>query len=403
MRKIINTFKYGDKKVKASLAFAILAGVGTVVFIALALIFSTMLPFFLAIVCGFVTVSLVQTFMIEEEAHPTVIGNELQPPNRAIKSDIHIYETTVQLDEEKDITPKDKVRNGDLLDKTDAKNKKAKKDKSKKKNKKRNKEKTDTIEEKKQQKESETPNKKLVIIEPINEESVTKYTKKRVKKVKHKYRVKKDHRMAIIDRCDKLHISQTPAYIWVENNDFHMLLIENEPRHIVMSLFRLTEITYMKKVLADDKEDYKVFENSTLITDTFRPYLPDYLHNSNTTDLNAYKNLYGIGQGVYFTNKSAKNLFDLLGVEFLVEDKVTTSNKVNIFFKNCYKANIMLRDNVIDANGYADRISRILDDMAHSTISYAEFKDTLNLMIKNKLITQEFAAYYMEVRDKNSR
>ncbi|MBQ8413386.1 MAG: hypothetical protein IJX12_07275 [Lachnospiraceae bacterium] len=62
-----------------------------------------------------------------------------------------------------------------------------------------------------------------------------------------------------------------------------------------------------------------------------------------------------------------------------------------------------MRDNVIDANGYADKISKTLDDMAHSTISYNEFKETLNLLIKNKLITQEFAMYYMDVRDKISR
>ena len=36
-------------------------------------------------------------------------------------------------------------------------------------------------------------------------------------------------------------------------------------------------------------------------------------------------------------------------------------------------------------------------------ISYNEFKDTLNLMMKNKLITQEFAMYYMDVRDKLSK
>ena len=57
---------------------------------------------------------------------------------------------------------------------------------------------------------------------------------------------------------------------------------------------------------------------------------------------------------------------------------------------------------IIDANGYADKISVILDGMAKSTMSYNEFKDTLNLMVRNKLITQEFAMYYMNVRDKNS-
>jgi hypothetical protein len=120
-------------------------------------------------------------------------------------------------------------------------------------------------------------------------------------------------------------------------------------------------------------------------------------------DLTAYKNLYGIGPGIYFTNRSAASLFDLLGAEFRVHDKVTMSPKANIYFKDTYKANILLRDNVIDANGYADRISHILDSMAKSTTSYNEFKDTLNLMVRNKLITQEFATYYMGVRDKISR
>jgi hypothetical protein len=118
------------------------------------------------------------------------------------------------------------------------------------------------------------------------------------------------------------------------------------------------------------------------------------------TDLTSYKNLYGFGPGIYCTNRSAKNLFDLLSVEFRVDDKVTMSNKVNIYFKECYKAGILLRDSVIDANGYADSISRTLDDMAKSTISNNEFKETLNLLVRNKIITKEFSNHYMDVRDK---
>ena len=71
-----------------------------------------------------------------------------------------------------------------------------------------------------------------------------------------------------------------------------------------------------------------------------------------------------------------------------------------LHFKDAYKANIMLRDSVIDANGYADSIANTLENMVKSTISYMEFKDTLNLMVKNKLITQEFASHYMGMWDK---
>ena len=117
-------------------------------------------------------------------------------------------------------------------------------------------------------------------------------------------------------------------------------------------------------------------------------------------DPTATKNLYGFGPGMYVTNRSAANIFDLLAMEFRVDDKVTLSAKVNYYFKEAYKANILLRDNVIDANGYADRIAKTLDDMAHSRISNGEFEDTLKQMIKNKLITLEFANHYRNVREK---
>ena len=205
--------------------------------------------------------------------------------------------------------------------------------------------------------------------------------------------------MVIVDRSDKYRIYQTPAYVWVQENQFHILLIEEEPRLLMIPIFRITEISYLKKQPAEPEKDYSLFKKSTILTESFRPYLPDYNQSNKTTDLTSYKNLYGITQGIYFTNNSAKNLFELLGVDFYVEDKVTTSNKVNIFFKEAYKANIKLRDNVLDANGYADSITKTLDDMAHSAISYAEFKDTLNLMTKNKLITDEYANHYMDVRN----
>lgn len=235
------------------------------------------------------------------------------------------------------------------------------------------------------------------------EEVIKSYDKKKIKKTLHKYKVRKDHRMVLIDFCDKYNIRQTPAYIWAEDSKFHILLIEKEPRYITLPLYNISQITYLKKQPANPDEDYKSIQGNSIMAELFKPYLPDYLHSNVVEDLTSYKNLYGIGPGIYFTNQSAKHLFDLLSAEFIVDDKVTTSTKVNHYFKDSYKANIMLRDSVIDANGYADRISNILENMAMSTLSNNEFKDTLNLMIKNKLITQEFATYYMEVRDKNSR
>lgn len=516
MKKIINTFKYGDKKVKKSLALAILAGVVTLFFGVLALALSNMLCFFVAIVAAFLTITLVQTFMIAEGENPTVVkavtdigtdesvhmelGNR-RSSDKKIKSkkpvgskdknkaqadsknkgdaiihnasgktnksdninDSTVNETKLHNETQdtntyitdnwnQDVENEEVITNKKKIKKERVKKEKNKKEKNKKekapkeKNNKnqghsqsesieasgevdmatllmqQNSENIDTYTEETNSKIAGqhaqpvgTESNNLNIVDGDSKEedeenakrkfkvitanTAASYTKKKIKKTLHKYKVMKDHRMVIVDRCDKLHIYQTPAYVWVQDNQFHILLIEEEPRLLMVPLFRITEISYLKKQPVDEEKDYKLFKNSTILTECFRPYLPDYNHSNKTTDLKSYKNLYGITQGIYFTNNSAKNLFDLLGVEFYVEDKVTTSNKVNIFFKDAYKANIKLRDNILDANGYADSITKILDDMAHSSISYNEFKDTLNLMIRNKLITDEYANHYMDVRN----
>ncbi|MBQ8924005.1 MAG: hypothetical protein IJ053_04345, partial [Lachnospiraceae bacterium] len=249
-------------------------------------------------------------------------------------------------------------------------------------------------------KEKEKKHEEVVVPEPITSDTVKQYNFRKIRKTLRKFKVKRDHKLAIIDRCEKYNIYQTPAYIWTEKNDFHILLIENEPRHLVLSRMKLGRISYLKKQPVNTNTDYEVFNVKSILTDLFRPYLPDYNQSNDSSDLNYYKNLYGIGQGIFFTNNSAKQLVDIFGFDLDVEDKVTSSKRVNIFFKDVYKANIMVRDNVLDANGYADRISTILEDMAASSISYNEFKDTLNLMIKNKFITKEFGMHFMEVRDK---
>ena len=250
------------------------------------------------------------------------------------------------------------------------------------------------------EKEKEKKHEEVAVPEPITSDTVKQYNFRKIRKTLRKFKVKRDHKLAIIDRCEKYNIYQTPAYIWTEKNDFHILLIENEPRHLVLSRMKLGRISYLKKQPVNTNTDYEVFNVKSILTDLFRPYLPDYNQSNDSSDLNYYKNLYGIGQGIFFTNNSAKQLVDIFGFDLDVEDKVTSSKRVNIFFKDVYKANIMVRDNVLDANGYADRISTILEDMAASSISYNEFKDTLNLMIKNKFITKEFGMHFMEVRDK---
>ncbi len=399
MNKIINTLKYGDAKTKLVLVMSFLSAMASLVLFVLAIVMGQMLLFFFGVVGIFVTISLGQTLGIYQEENPMDIPEE------------HLLFEETKPEKEKESKAENKKKN-----KINNKTKKEKKSKEKidkaPKQKKAKKQKEDNHildnmnilleDEINATHEAEKEDEYKGLIHPT-EETISSYDKKKIKKTLHKYKVRKDHRMVLVDRCDKYNIYQTPAYIWCEDNKFHMLLIEKEPRYITLPLFNLGEIKYLKKQPANPDKDYKSIQGNSIMANLFKPYLPDYMHSNVVDDLTSYKNLYGVGPDIYFTNQSAKHLFDLVSTEFFVEDKVTTSTKVNFYFKDAYKANIMLRDSVIDANGYADMISNILENMAMSSISYNEFKETLNLMIKNKLITQEFASYYMDVRDKNFR
>ena len=386
IRKCLNTIKYGTAKARAIVLLSLLFAIGAVGAVVCAIVFRQILFVFVMIVCVFIVITLAQTLMIQggvadhaenvEKRDTADVGHT--DANERVKEDISTPESSSKLQE----APDAEGKNGHH---------------KRKKQQKREADDDGQIAQDKLEQTEEQP------VAALTQETVMTYDRKKVRKTLHKFKVRRDHRMIFVDHSEKLKANQTPAYIWVEKKDFHLLLIEQEPRHITIPVYQIKEITYLKKQPANENIDYAAYRSSSVIADLFRPYLPDYSHSTVVDDLSAYKNLYGIGNDIYVTNRSASALFDLLGVPFQVDDRVTMSNKVNIYFKEAYKSNILLRDNVIDANGYADRISKTLDNLAHSTISYAEFKDTLNLMIRNKLITQEFASYYMGVRDELSR
>ena len=414
MRRIINTFKKGSGKAKLFLILALLTGVLSVCFVILSFFTGQLLFFFGAVVSLFVTISLFQSFNIcgmditESDKDGNTNDENTEDKNA---ENINAEEDNAK-DESAEEDNAEDEKTGENKKKT-VKEKTRKEKKKTPKNRKTKKNKKSAVPEATDKNDivsipdmadvdkgvSDNPEK----AEPLTIEEAQKYNRKLIKKTMHKFKVKRDHRLVLIDRCERFNINQTPAYIWVQDKEFHILLIEKEPRQLIFPVYSIKNIKYLKKQPANPDIDYAVYKTGSVISGLFGKYVPDYVHSTVVDDLTAYKNLYGIGPDMYFTNRSAKNLMDLLPAEFSVEDKVTTSNKVNIYFKEAYKANILLRDNVIDANGYADRISVILDNMAKSTISYNEFKETLNLMIKNKLITQEFAAYYKDVRDKNVR
>ncbi len=224
------------------------------------------------------------------------------------------------------------------------------------------------------------------------------YDSKSVKKLMIKYKVKKEHRKVMIDSSSTFHIRQCPAYLWKDRKDINFLLIEKEPRIIKIPIAKVKGIGYVKMVEAKPASDYQDFMEPCIITKLFLEYLPIYKEGSYHGKIGAYKNLYTVIPDIRITSTSAKNLFDIVEVEFAVEDEVTNSRAYSEYYKAAYKANILWKDGVITTSEYKERIKKLLTYVATEHLSKQVYDDLLQQLVDHKLITNDYASYYRGIK-----
>ena len=226
------------------------------------------------------------------------------------------------------------------------------------------------------------------------------YNEQKLKRVKRKYHVRKDHRPILIDYSKSYRIKECPAFIWRAHNKVYLLLIEKEPRRICISRDLIRHMGYHPGVRVDMEDEYVAFRKENLVTNVFREYLPDYTESRNRDDPLRMKNLYTIYPDIWLTNRSAYAVMDLLCLHFMPRDKITESEQLNGFFKRIYAANILYRDRVYSIMEYKDSIEQALRDMCYAEMPEREFNTTLEQLIKGRLISDEYANHYREIRRK---
>lgn len=256
-------------------------------------------------------------------------------------------------------------------------------------------EKEDSIEEQEEDRKEERK-------EEENPDIFRHYDKQTMKRIKRKYHVKKDHRPIIIDSSKSYRIKECPAFIWRVHNKVFLLLLEKEPRRISISRDLIRNMGYKPGVRVNRLEEYKAFEKENLVTSVFEQYLPDYYDSKVKNDPLKSKNLYTIYPDICITNRSAYQVMDLLLLNFMPEDKITKSEKLNGFFKRVYAANILYKDRVYSITEYKDAVEKELSEMCYADIPEREFAITLENLVKGRLISQEYAAYYTDLNDKLS-
>lgn len=226
---------------------------------------------------------------------------------------------------------------------------------------------------------------------------IEKYDTKMVKYLMVKYKVKKEHRKVMIDFSKTFQIEQCPAYMWKDHSFLYFLLLEEEARVIRIPLEKIKYVGYIRLERANPSIEYKQFEEKSLVTELFSEYLPQYKEGSHNGRQGIYKNLYMIAPDISFTNTSARNLLEYLGVDFMPKDEIMQSELRSEYYKKAYKNSILWRDGVISTEEYKNEIKKLMKFLVSENISREAYMDLLNQLVASKLITDEYATYYKEL------
>lgn len=215
------------------------------------------------------------------------------------------------------------------------------------------------------------------------------YDTKMLKKIMRRYKVRKEHKTIIIDSAPAYRIKQCPAFVWIEGNNLHFLLLEKEPRQIEVPMKDIKQVGYHKGVKAKPDKDYSLFTHASLVAKVFREHLPSYQEKVEDGKHSYYKNLYVVGTQIAITNMSAKNIFSLLSVPFVIDNDLTRTQKYSKYFKEAYRYSVLCNDLVITKTEYSQRIIELLDRVADADIPGSEFMKTLRDMLRYRFITRE--------------
>ena len=222
-----------------------------------------------------------------------------------------------------------------------------------------------------------------------------------IKYVLKKYKAKKDHREIIIDSCESLGLKEAPAYIWADKKKYYFLILgDGESLKLDYPLEYNLKLHYEVGVKANPDAEYKKFKGVSVVAIAFAPFLPDYYQKRTDTGTAFYKNLYRLGKDMYFTNTSAKNVFDITGADFEIKDDVTEDMRHGEDFKNAYKANILWRDGAITSNEYKNIITGLLSSLARADIRFDDFNRILEQMREYNFITKAYKEFYIDYRKK---
>ncbi len=239
-------------------------------------------------------------------------------------------------------------------------------------------------------------------VHTVAAEYAEKYTSVVYKQLLRKYKVKRDYIPIVIDESKKFDTARTPALCWVKKKMAHFLLMEGNERVVSMPYTQFLRVTYRPNVREEKISDYNKLRKEMGIYATFEDVFPSFQTGTERSGTTYYtKNQYVLGGIVAVTPRSMRALREKYSFDMSLFDSLGQDKDYSVYFKRAYEARILWIDQVIGQQEYQNMIGGILQRMVDDvTLIRYDFLDDLEKMVQNRLITTEYADYYLQLRQK---
>ena len=226
------------------------------------------------------------------------------------------------------------------------------------------------------------------------------YTEKNIKKYLVAYKVKKESYLVVIDSSEKYHIKNCPAYVWGDKKYLYFLLLEKKARTIAIPRTETAVIHYEKGVMVADMEEYKKLKESIFLGSMFRKFIPEYYRVMVNGFSTFKKNLFVVASDVKVSALSVRGIMKITNCRLELSDSQFDRKRFGGYFEEAYKLNLLLREEVIDAEEYKEKIKEILTGLAEHEERIDVFRTTIASMVQYHLISDDYADYFLDYRYK---
>lgn len=234
----------------------------------------------------------------------------------------------------------------------------------------------------------------------IDDNELNKYTSDTLKHYFHEYKVKKENYCVLIDSSEKYHIKKCPAYVWSDKHYLFFLLLEKKARIIHIPRKDVAILRYEKGIVIKDIDEYKKVKDSVFLSEKFQYLYPKYYKQSINGLTTFVKNVFVIGEDIRVTAPSAYGLIQAVGCRLELTDKQFDRSRYGGYFEEIYKSNLLLKEEAIDQEKYDELLRGYMVDLAEHEEKIEVFQDILCQLRQYKMITQEYAEFYMNYRNK---